>query len=125
MCSLPWQRKAYGFPIEPKHGLSSVGQPIPTSATAATRDALRTLTPNPSWADGYRLHIPLWGSAYLKKERGLNMEYEGYCVKCRTKRTVANGEVAETKTGRPMAKGPCPVCGTTVTRFLSAKEAGK
>ncbi|MFC2029238.1 DUF5679 domain-containing protein [Chloroflexota bacterium] len=59
------------------------------------------------------------------KERGFNMEYEGYCVKCRTKRTVANGEVAETKTGRPMAKGPCPVCGTTVTRFLSAKEAGK
>ncbi len=39
------------------------------------------------------------------------MEFEGYCVKCREKRT-----------GRKMAKGACPVCGTTVTRFLPAED---
>jgi hypothetical protein len=53
------------------------------------------------------------------------MDFEGYCVKCREKRDVKGGAVGETAKGRPMAKGKCPVCGTTVTRFLSAKEAGK
>lgn len=53
------------------------------------------------------------------------MEFEGYCVKCRTKRTVKDGKVTETAKGRPMAKGACPECGTTVTRFLSDKEAKK
>jgi hypothetical protein len=50
------------------------------------------------------------------------MEFEGYCVKCREKRQVKEGRVEETATGRRMAKGPCPVCGTTVTRFLSSKD---
>jgi hypothetical protein len=50
------------------------------------------------------------------------MEYEGYCVKCREKRKVTDGKVVETAKGRPMAKGTCPVCGTTVTRFLSKKD---
>ncbi len=51
------------------------------------------------------------------------MEFEGYCVKCREKRTVKNGEVVTTAKGRSMAKGACPVCGTTVTRFLGNEEA--
>jgi hypothetical protein len=53
------------------------------------------------------------------------MDFQGYCVKCREKRDVKGAEVTQTSKGRPMAKGTCPVCGTTVTRFLSAKEAGK
>ncbi len=51
------------------------------------------------------------------------MEFEGYCVKCRTKRTIEQGTVVETSNGRPMAKGACPVCGTTVNRFLPKKES--
>ena len=51
------------------------------------------------------------------------MEYEGYCVKCKEKRTIKDGVVSETAKGRKMAKGKCPVCGTTVTRFLSNKES--
>jgi hypothetical protein len=50
------------------------------------------------------------------------MDFEGYCVKCRKKQQVKNGEVARTKKGRPMAKGICPECGTKVTRFLSEKD---
>ena len=50
------------------------------------------------------------------------MEYEGYCVKCREKRTITDGKVEMTSKGRPMARGTCPKCGTTVTRFLSSKE---
>jgi hypothetical protein len=51
------------------------------------------------------------------------LTFEGYCVKCRSKRTVEKGEVSTTAKGRSMAKGPCPVCNTTVTRFLGAEEA--
>jgi hypothetical protein len=53
---------------------------------------------------------------------GFLMEFEGYCVKCRTKRTITDGVVEETAQGRRMAKGTCPVCGTKVTRFLSSKD---
>lgn len=49
-------------------------------------------------------------------------EYEGYCVKCRQKRTF-QGDVKTLKNGRQMAQGNCPVCNTKVSRFLSAKAA--
>lgn len=43
--------------------------------------------------------------------------FEGYCVKCKEKRQFP-GEVSVSDNGRRMAKGPCPVCGTTVSRIL-------
>lgn len=46
------------------------------------------------------------------------MDFEAYCVKCKTKRMVKNGKVVTTEKGRKMAKGTCPVCGTTVNKFL-------
>jgi hypothetical protein len=51
------------------------------------------------------------------------MDFEAYCVKCREKREVKGGEVKDTPNGRRMAQGKCPVCGTTVTRFLAAEGA--
>lgn len=50
------------------------------------------------------------------------MDFEGYCVKCRKKRMVKDGNVQETAKGRRMVKGNCPECGTTVNRFLSSKK---
>ncbi len=50
------------------------------------------------------------------------MDFEGYCVKCKQKRSIKNGKVEKTAKGRPMVKGACPVCGTKVTRFLSPKD---
>jgi hypothetical protein len=43
--------------------------------------------------------------------------YEGYCVKCKEKRTY-QGEIRTSESGRRMAQGPCPVCGTKVNRIL-------
>ena len=43
--------------------------------------------------------------------------YNGYCVKCKEKRDF-EGRVEVSKTGMKMAKGTCPVCGTTVNRIL-------
>ncbi len=53
------------------------------------------------------------------------MDFEGYCVKCRKKQAVKNGEVKETANGRKMAQGICPQCGTKVTRFLAADAKTK
>lgn len=50
------------------------------------------------------------------------MYYNGYCVKCREKRSF-EGEESTTKTGRLMAKGPCPTCGTTICRILPKPKA--
>ena len=47
--------------------------------------------------------------------------YNGYCVKCREKRDF-DGKVEETSTGRRMAKGICPVCGTKMNRILGKKD---
>jgi Domain of unknown function (DUF5679) len=43
--------------------------------------------------------------------------YIGYCVKCKEKREF-EGSVMVSKTNMRMAKGPCPVCNTTVNRIL-------
>ena len=50
------------------------------------------------------------------------MEFEGYCVKCRAKRTIKNGVEAKTAGGRRIAKGTCPKCGTKVNRFLPSEK---
>jgi Zn finger protein HypA/HybF involved in hydrogenase expression len=48
-------------------------------------------------------------------------QYEGYCVKCREKRSF-DGEKKELPNGRNAAQGQCPECGTKMTRML-AKDA--
>ena len=42
---------------------------------------------------------------------------EFYCVKCKEKRDF-EGEVVTSDSGRRMAKGSCPVCGTKMNRIL-------
>ncbi len=49
------------------------------------------------------------------------MEFDGYCVKCKKKVHITNGEevikvVKGTK--RKFVKGTCPYCGTAVWRVL-------
>lgn len=66
---------------------------------------------------------PLVGSMEPTKENkedtvaGQAQTYNGYCVKCKEKRDF-EGRVEVSKTGMNMAKGQCPVCGTTVNRIL-------
>ena len=47
----------------------------------------------------------------------MSESYEGYCVKCREKRTF-EGEKKELPNGRKAAQGLCPTCGTKMTRML-------
>ena len=50
------------------------------------------------------------------------MSFEAYCVKCKTKREMANAQATFTVKGTPGTKGSCPVCGTTLFR-MGATEA--
>lgn len=49
--------------------------------------------------------------------------YNGYCVKCKEKRDF-EGKVVESASGRLMAQGLCPVCGTKMNRILGKAAAG-
>jgi hypothetical protein len=42
----------------------------------------------------------------------------GYCVKCKTKRPIENGERVTMKNGRPAYKGKCGTCGTGMYKIL-------
>jgi len=48
-----------------------------------------------------------------------NDSYDGefYCVKCKDKRK-ATGNIEVNAKGTRMAKAKCPVCGTSLTKFL-------
>lgn len=48
---------------------------------------------------------------------GKTQSYNGYCVKCKEKRDF-EGVVVTMATGRRMAQGTCPVCGTKMNRIL-------
>ncbi|MCC7358459.1 MAG: type I DNA topoisomerase [Anaerolineales bacterium] len=42
---------------------------------------------------------------------------EAYCVKCKTKREIAEPQAVFTATGTPATKGRCPVCGANLFRM--------
>ena len=47
---------------------------------------------------------------------------EGYCVKCKAKKVMLNPVESLTKNGKPITKGTCPDCGTTVCVIGSSKK---
>lgn len=45
-------------------------------------------------------------------------ENEGYCVKCKSKRTMVKAKVGKLKSGMNAAKGECSECGTRMCKIL-------
>lgn len=43
---------------------------------------------------------------------------EGYCVKCKAKKEMAEAEKVTMKNGRNAMKGKCPDCGTGMYKIL-------
>jgi len=43
---------------------------------------------------------------------------EGYCVKCKAKKEIAEGVEEVMKNGRRAIKGKCPTCGTVMFKIL-------
>jgi hypothetical protein len=46
---------------------------------------------------------------------------EGYCVKCKAKKEIADAMEVTTKNGRKAIKGKCPTCGTVMYKILGGK----
>jgi hypothetical protein len=59
----------------------------------------------------------MWGPPAKRRKESSVASYEGYCVKCREKRSF-DGEIKDLKNGSKAAQGACPVCGTKMTRML-------
>lgn len=47
---------------------------------------------------------------------------QGYCVKCKEKRTMADAEEVKMKNGRPAMKGKCEVCSCGMYKILPSKK---
>ena len=45
------------------------------------------------------------------------MDIEGYCVKCKAKRTIQKPTAGFNKRGSAVVYGTCPVCGTKIYRI--------
>ena len=50
------------------------------------------------------------------------MAIEAYCVKCKAKKIMQDPVESTTKNGKPITKGKCPDCGTTICRIGAAKN---
>lgn len=48
---------------------------------------------------------------------------EGYCVKCKAKKPIAQAVEEIMKNGRRAVKGLCPECGTVMFKILGTKDS--
>jgi len=48
---------------------------------------------------------------------------EGYCVKCKAKKEIAEAVEEVMKNGRKAIKGRCPTCGVVMFKILGGKAA--
>jgi Zn finger protein HypA/HybF involved in hydrogenase expression len=48
---------------------------------------------------------------------------EGYCVKCKAKKEIAEAVEETMKNGRKAIKGRCPTCGVVMFKILGGKPA--
>ncbi len=49
--------------------------------------------------------------------------HEGYCVKCKAKKPIADAVEETMKNGRKAVKGKCPTCGVVMFKILGGKAA--
>jgi hypothetical protein len=49
-------------------------------------------------------------------------DISGYCMRCKTKRPIQNAQRETTESGRPAARGTCPVCGANMFTFLATND---
>jgi hypothetical protein len=59
----------------------------------------------------------------MKRRRQISFMSEGYCVKCKAKKPIADGVEETMKNGRKAIKGKCPTCGTVMFKILGKAAA--
>ena len=69
-----------------------------------------------------KVHSPIHGACTLIRQlERFTMAIEAYCVKCKAKKIMKDPVEGVTKNGKPITKGKCPDCGTTICRIGAAK----
>ena len=48
---------------------------------------------------------------------------EGYCVKCKARKEIADAVEETMKNGRKAIKGKCPTCGTVMFKIVGGKAS--
>ena len=58
------------------------------------------------------------------KDKRIKEEHKmtGYCVKCKGKQEIPDGQEVTMKNGRLAMKGKCPICGTGMYRIMGKKK---
>lgn len=67
-------------------------------------------------------HAVLLDLILRRKIEVTHMAIEAYCVKCKAKKIMVDPVESTTKNGKPITKGKCPDCGTTICRIGAAKK---
>jgi hypothetical protein len=93
-------------------------QPDPDEASAATpAPAPPAADISPASAESAAM------AADLSEAGGIaEIEINGYCMRCKTKRPIQNAHREITESGRPAARGTCPICGANMFTFLATND---
>jgi hypothetical protein len=101
----------------------------PTPAAPPTRqpdrdEAAATPAPTPPAADTPPASTESANLAADVPEAGgiAEIEINGYCMRCKTKRPIQNARRETTESGRPAARGTCPICGANMFTFLATDD---
>jgi len=101
----------------------------PTPAAPPTRqpdrdEAAATPAPTPPAADTPPASTESANLAADVPEAGgiAEIEINGYCMRCKTKRPIRNAQRETTESGRPAARGTCPICGANMFTFLATDD---
>lgn len=54
--------------------------------------------------------------------KSVDSNIEAYCVRCKSKNTMVNGENKQTSNGRWMCQGACDKCGGKMNKFISTPQ---
>lgn len=111
----PGTPQPVGEPDKPEpQPLDGPDTPDPITMASSTAPAARVYDAPPPHPKARVYNAPINGSDDVETSGVI-----GYCVKCRTKRTMDDPHEETTESGRRAARGTCPVCSTTMFTFLS------
>ena len=98
--------------------------PAAPPAPAAVTSATATPAPAPPPADKPPVSATSADIVADTSEVGgiAEIEISGYCMRCKTKRQIQNAHRETTESGRPAARGTCPVCGANMFTFLATND---
>jgi hypothetical protein len=95
------------------------------STAQPDRDKMPTVTPAPAPPAELPPASPVSTDIVAditEADNTVETDVSGYCMRCKTKRPIQNAQRETTESGRPAARGTCPVCGANMFTFLATND---